>query len=961
MPKYLPKDIESYYKQPDRQRFNLNEFFYHLLGDSKTPSRILKINIQKRDRLEKLSLLLPISFIQILEQKNPGYLSHYMLCNSEAHTIHKTFHEQVQHDFTRILNIIADKARDLLYEDQHTIFDNDALKKFLLDDFCRSQSTLYQVGQVNLYQRRLQFCYDMDPAAALARVVLYLSLGPYCNRNLDQLFPSGTSLLQTEHVELQTNDIWARKSYADYLYDEGKRAEAFKVYEILSNQLQDGSVYCRLATMCETGSGTEKDYAKAFTYYTKSAATQYADGYYGLYRCLLHGIGRSSDTKKARINLEKAYDKGSRIAARDMGIAHYTGHTQMDFEMDPILAQRYFQAGIDQEQMDEVTLTCLYMLGLCHEKYGKDPSSMITAKDYYTKAAKYGHFSSQERLLDMEWTGEKHDISKLAPQSDSKASISAFCYFNCDPEDTFYQPNILASEQFDLFYGKLNDILSEIFSPEQIKARIDAQIESPALFYLFHPSEEKNRNDTAELLEYFKKICDVYPKWTSYLSSTIKFYVRSTQPLTITMLDSMISSMRNKYFQVRICNPYKDAAEWLYANRPLFLPNIKDQRKQHLNVTIIGNGNCVPWLIRDAISVCHIGIPFTLSVISSDIVSVKQTLKKECSGIFRYPRLMKTKLNFISFDTDDPELYDMLDRNYESENAQKELIAAVLQKTDYFILASDQSSHNLEQAMQIREWCIKTDPSFSRFPTLAAYCPDSRLSWQSQKFTVGNAPIGYEWYNNYDIHCFGAFADLYSNYYLNESLLEKRALQTHLSYYGDISDDSKCYRALFSYYSRHYNRDSSRCSALYLIYRAFSMGIFLHHGSYYGIAENERTLAKLYETSLKTSEHSSNTILLHAARLEHERWCGFMLTRGWTPATIDQMELYMQRGNPGHQFYLAKMHPYLCTWDDLGNEHSGVEYHLNQTLKLLNPDAKPKKLKEMNVDNVRNSIELFRL
>ena len=64
MPKYLPKDIESYYKQPDRQRFNLNEFFYHLLGDSKTPSRILKINIQKRDRLEP--------FAPYLFHSNPG-------------------------------------------------------------------------------------------------------------------------------------------------------------------------------------------------------------------------------------------------------------------------------------------------------------------------------------------------------------------------------------------------------------------------------------------------------------------------------------------------------------------------------------------------------------------------------------------------------------------------------------------------------------------------------------------------------------------------------------------------------------------------------------------------------------------------------------------------------------------------------------------------------------------------
>lgn len=961
MPKHLPKDIESYYKQPDSKLFNLNELFFHLLGDSKCPSKLLKINFRKRDRLDKLHLLLPPSFIEHLEKKNPGYLSHYMLCNTEAHTLHKTFHELVQRDFNGILNVITDKSRDLLYENQLAVFEDAVLKKYILETFCSSQSTLHQAGQINLYQRRLEFCYDMDPANALARVVLYLSLGPYGNRNLEQLFPSGTSMLQTVHTEMAANDLWAKKSYADYLFDEGNLTAAFELYESLSKRLQDGAVYHRLAHIYETGNGAAKDYTKAFTCYLKSASLQYAEGYYGLYRCFLNGIGRSADAKEAKINLEKAYKNGSRIAARDLGIAHYAGHSQMGFEPDPELAKTYFQAGIDQDKMDEITLTCLYMLGLCHEKFGTDASSLITAKDYYMKAAKYGHYSSQERLLDMEWIGDVQDIRDFTAPSDVSAFSPAFCYFNCSPEDTYYQPNILSYENFDLFYGKLGDILSENFSPEQLMARISAKEKSNILFYLFHPSEEKNRNDAVELLEYFKRICDTYPNWTSYLSSVIKIYIRSTETLTITMLDSMISSMRNRFFQIRICNPYKDAVEWLLANRPLFLPNTKDIRKQNLNVTVIGNGDCVPWLIRDVVSICHMGLPFTLSIIASDIASIKQRLKKECPGIFRNPRLMKVKLNFISYDTDDPELFEMFDRDYETKDLQKELMAATLQKTDYFVVASNQSSHNLDQAMTIREWCIKGDPTFSYFPIIAAYCPDSRLSWQSQKFTVGTAPIGYEWYNNYDIHCFGSFSDLYSYFYLNESLTEKRALQTHLSYYGDISDETKRYKALFSYYSRHYNRDSSRCSAMSLIYRAFSMGVFLHHGTHYGIEENERTLTKNYEHILQTAESSSESTLWRTARLEHERWCGFMLSRGWTPASIEQMETYMQRGNPGHQFYLAKMHPYLCTWEELGDDHSGVQCHLNQLMKHLNPDAAPKKLKEMNAENVLNSVGLFRL
>ena len=295
-----------------------------------------------------------------------------------------------------------------------------------------------------------------------------------------------------------------------------------------------------------------------------------------------------------------------------------------------------------------------------------------------------------------------------------------------------------------------------------------------------------------------------------------------------------------------------------------------------------------------------------------------------------------------------------------------EAAANALRKTDYFIIAGDDSTKNLELSMQLRQWCLKNDPSFSRFPIIAAYCPDSRLSWQSQKFTVGNAPIGYQWYNNYDIRCFGAFTDLYSVFNLTEGLLERRALQTHLSYYGDLSDKKARYGALSSYYSRHYNRDSSRCSAINLIYRAFAVGIHLEDGISYGIAQNERQMADAYEGWLNGAgdaggHRTERDKLLLAARLEHERWCNYMLTRGWEPATIDQMAVYMQRGNPGHQFYLAKIHPYICSWDDLGDDSDGVQYYLNQTLKNLNPDAKPKRLKEMNVDNVRSSVKLFRL
>ena len=53
------------------------------------------------------------------------------------------------------------------------------------------------------------------------------------------------------------------------------------------------------------------------------------------------------------------------------------------------------------------------------------------------------------------------------------------------------------------------------------------------------------------------------------------------------------------------------------------------------------------------------------------------------------------------------------------------------------------------------------------------------------------------------------------------------------------------------------------------------------------------------------------------ARYEHMRWCCFQLTRGWLPVNPSRVIQFMSSGVKRHVLQIAKLHPCLCSWDDL--------------------------------------------
>ena len=81
-----------------------------------------------------------------------------------------------------------------------------------------------------------------------------------------------------------------------------------------------------------------------------------------------------------------------------------------------------------------------------------------------------------------------------------------------------------------------------------------------------------------------------------------------------------------------------------------------------------------------------------------------------------------------------------------------------------------------------------------------------------------------------------------------------------------------------------------------------------------------------------------------------------MLSRGWMPASPAQMQAYIQRGCTRHQLYLAKLHPFLCAWDQLGEMKpapTGMQRIYGYLLQQVRPDKEPSDIRGIDRENIK--------
>src|SRR6185503_13695497 len=123
---------------------------------------------------------------------------------------------------------------------------------------------------------------------------------------------------------------WAKSSvtsienHAKALFEEGKYAEAFSLYQ-KGAQMGSPSSETALGFMYATGKGTEKNPVLALEWTNKAAEQNDLEAQNILGYMYLNGLGTAQDYARALIWYGKAAQKGSAIAENHLGLMYCSG------------------------------------------------------------------------------------------------------------------------------------------------------------------------------------------------------------------------------------------------------------------------------------------------------------------------------------------------------------------------------------------------------------------------------------------------------------------------------------------------------------------------------------------------------------------------------------------------------------------------------------------------------------
>lgn len=471
----------------------------------------------------------------------------------------------------------------------------------------------------------------------------------------------------------------------------------------------------------------------------------------------------------------------------------------------------------------------------------------------------------------------------------------------------------------------------------------------------------RSENDSDELKEIFDKLEEAFalPDFTVKLMNGIRIFIRTDNPeYASSIIDTEMGFLSDGlYFKVNYIDTAKAAAHNLLTDIPLFAPSYYQNPEDTAHLVIFGSSGVAEKLITETLACTYMGNAFcpTITVVDEDTRKIEEKIIGGCPALEDREITGIPEPEFFSISLNSPELLKTLSGN---GNEKQPKLAFNLKRGNFFAVATDDEKFNISFAARLRGLLLMTDNRFTRLPVIAVYTPSRYGELACENFEVGNQK-GYSWYNNYNLVSFGRTDECYSADRLLNNPIQAMTEKIHSVYStvdetvlsGNVLETAKK-EVRKSLYTNYYNYDSSNCSAISLPYRLFADGIKLDDIYDYSQKDAADTLASLSE------KYCYEENLEKIAMLEHQRWCGFMISRAWRKASIEMYSAYMGRGVNRQQLFICKLHPYLCSWDNLEKTHesllkrlSGNSYALS---KLRNNP------KNIDCDSIRNTANFLR-
>lgn len=463
-------------------------------------------------------------------------------------------------------------------------------------------------------------------------------------------------------------------------------------------------------------------------------------------------------------------------------------------------------------------------------------------------------------------------------------------------------------------------------------------------FVLLSDDLERNTRDALKLLAAIQARPDPPQVWRN-----TALYIRCREERVSQLLDTALHLMQDPErdmpcpIPIFLLDEAKRSAQMLLTLHPLFYPLTfsRNKARKKLRLVLVTSNpetDLACWLVREAFWLLprtNGDLSTELTVLSPQASGIASKLLSLCPGLGQFTTVNGkaplracdiaihdipfTALSFVDTAFDTSALSYELDKLEDADS----LI--------YYVVDGETDLDSISLAVRVREDNIRravlrgriTGYAGSR-PVIACRCEDPNCALLARHLLVPKEEKRRnQWFNNYGFFPFGSRAECWSWEGLDSGIVEQVSQCIHLQYCGAAPHGTD-YLELASYFSRLYPRDSSFASAMSLPYRLFEAGIvppawyIQDDEAFWGQVQREE-LASRFEAALDASRSGADEeLVLRLAKYEHTRWCCYMLSRGWLPTSdFDQVIQYMKAGAARHSLQIAKLHPCICSWEDL--------------------------------------------
>lgn len=634
----------------------------------------------------------------------------------------------------------------------------------------------------------------------------------------------------------------------------------------------------------------------------------------------------------------------------------------------------------------------------CYGISSRNISTIGTKEELKRWALHYGSNDIQPRSHEIRQQPQKskttgHGLYLFNHLDNSKVTKQIVRWISSTKPDGWKNPS-------DFDFGIVNDL-------DLLAAKLS---DFPMRFILINNDYSQNLEDALVILDDVRSY-QRSDKWDASICSNIEIIIRCPEDYAISLLDTACSFLDKDYPPVKIflIDEKKRSADYLFAQHPLFYPMTFSFNKDRLETAesaliIVSDNNDIQyasWLIRDAFWMLPHSSPKMHSriiVLSPYASEIATELVAECPGLSAFTYIVdqqsgekeglknptKIDINDISF----PKIeFHPISTNVRAFQTRiRELIKENL--LPYFVVDSSSDLMAITIGKKIREALIRgavashqlgNYSSDSTVVAVRTINPDYAGLTQDlivPKETEHDALF----FSDYKLITFGSIKDIFSWNQLTGGTIEFISQCMHLQYCSQT--DNYDFRSvpsqkdIWSYYHRLYNRGSSFAAAMSLPYRLFEAGVFplrwviSNDYDIYWEESSRKHLADAF-SMLLADENKKEALINRLAKYEHIRWCCYMLSMGWLPADKGQVVHYMNNGVDRHTLQLAKMHPCICSWEDLKLLYSELHFLYNGAVDIY---GKPKiderykafrdndieKFQKIDVNNIKQTADILK-